>query len=60
MPLGASRSKTQFTVCRPEVLRLLEEQPEKGTELEGVGWGTLRVKWASLRIVVSLIPTFLP
>lgn len=31
-PLGAPRSKTQFTACRPEVLRLLEEQPEEGRE----------------------------
>lgn len=52
-PTEAS-NKTQFTACGPEVLRLLEEQPEEGREQEGVGWGTLRVKWASSRIVVPL------
>lgn len=43
-PTKASNKK--FTACGPEVLRLLEEQPEEGREQEGVEWGTLRVKWA--------------
>lgn len=52
-------NKTHFTACRPEVLRLLEEQAEEGREQEGGQMGNAGGQVGKPQDSGSLIPTFL-